>query len=240
MWILSGLGEKTDHGVPSGRIDSKMSLDIFYLPEKNRARSKFPCRRLGRKIGRQFAEGDLRNVAKDVQLEKFIFALGIRHVGEITAELLARHYGFRLPCGSRRWRNFPEGGEALAELDNDRRHRPESRGRNGRLFPRIAQCGNRENVIWWRNCCASGTRRRLPASSPVAGKTVVFTGSLAKLTRSRGFKARAEIAWVQKRWPVRCRPKPIMSLPEKTPVLKLKNAKELGVRILNEGANGSH
>ena len=53
---------------------------------------------------------------RKIALDRFIFALGIRHVGETNARLLARHYRHARGASSRRWRPPPRT-PLRAELD---------------------------------------------------------------------------------------------------------------------------
>ena len=124
-----------------------------------------------------------------IPLERLIFALGIRRVGEATARLLARHYG-----SFRAWREAMlaarvAGSEARQEL-----------GTIVGIGPAIAE----ELVEFFaepRNLKAldalmaevTAEDATVPeaAASPLAGKTVVFTGTLETMTRQEA-KARAE------------------------------------------------
>ena len=129
---------------------------------------------------------------RDIPLDRFIYALGIRHVGETTARLLARHYGTLEALRARRCarRRRTGDGEACAELDNIERHRR-------RRWPRRSPISSpsRTTVDVRRRPAARGRRRRrsraVDRASPIAGKTVVFTGTLEKMTRDEA-KARAE------------------------------------------------
>lgn len=165
--------------------------------------------------------------ARNVALEKFIFALGIRHVGEITAKLLAKHYGsFALWLAA--MKQLPEGGEALAALDNIDGIGPKVAAALADFF------GEKHNVETVENLARELKIADFIAQaldSPVSGKTVVFTGTLATLSRDAA-KAQAE----------RLGAKVASSVSAKTDFViagddagsKLKKAKELGVRVLSE------
>ena len=125
---------------------------------------------------------------RTVPLERFIYALGIRQVGQATARLLAKTYG-TLDA----WRNAMAAaqdreGDAWAELNNV----------DG-IGPAVA-----DDILAFMHedhnkAVLDDLDRELtvepfvqPAGdSPVAGKTIVFTGTLEKMTRSEA-KARAE------------------------------------------------
>ncbi|WP_108482491.1 NAD-dependent DNA ligase LigA [Oceaniglobus ichthyenteri] len=165
---------------------------------------------------------------RTIPLNRVIFSLGIRHVGETNANLLARHYGS--------WTAFEAAMSAAS---------PESEAWRDLLG--IDGVGD----VMARSLCAafaSGPERdaidRLAAhlsiqdiaaptriNSPVAGKTVVFTGTLEKMTRAEA-KARAESLGA----------KVAGSISTKTDLLvagpgagsKAKKAADLGVKIVDE------
>jgi DNA ligase (NAD+) len=125
-----------------------------------------------------------------IALDRFIFALGIRQVGEATAKLLARHYG---TFG--KWREAmikaaaePEG-EAASELESIHQIGP-SVAADLRAF--FAEPHNRETIDDLASELGiEPAPRPRAANSAIAGKTVVFTGSLETMTRQEA-KARAE------------------------------------------------
>ncbi len=121
---------------------------------------------------------------REVDLDRFIFALGIRHVGETTARLLARNFdtldAFLVSMESDHALqdlDAIEGiGETVAQAIIEFFREPHNRAVLGRLHK-----GSDGEAI-----AAPGA-----AHSPVSGKTVVFTGTLEKMTRNEA-KARAE------------------------------------------------
>src|ERR1700750_358064 len=141
-----------------------------------------------------YGETSVRNLFASIEsrtrtaLERFIFALGMRHVGETTALALARGYGsldaFHEACIA-----VAKGDEeAIAEMDaldqigdtvikSVADYFGESHNRN------IVERLTREVEIL--------DAEKPKSNSPVAGKTVVFTGSLEKMTRDEA-KAKAE------------------------------------------------
>jgi DNA ligase (NAD+) len=127
---------------------------------------------------------------RSIPLDRFIFALGIRQVGEATAKLLARHYGT-----VEAWRDAmvraadaPEG-EAAQELGTIDQVGP-AMVADIRAF--FAEPHNRETVAdLLREVEVEAAQRPRATGSPVAGKTVVFTGTLETMTRQEA-KARAE------------------------------------------------
>lgn len=219
---IEGLGEKQITVFwQDGLI--KSVVDIYSL--KNQA----PVIEGREGWGKKSADNLLAAIEKsrDVALEKFIFALGIRHVGEITAKLLARHYG-SFTGWFAAMKQLPKGGEALEALDNIDGIGPKVATAIADFF---REHHNVETVTRLANELNIRDAQAVAANSPVSGKTVVFTGTLAKLTRDAA-KAQAE----------RLGAKVASSVSAKTDYViagedagsKLKKAKELGVRVLSE------
>ncbi|TCR83507.1 NAD-dependent DNA ligase LigA [Rhizobium sp. BK376] len=166
---------------------------------------------------------------RQIALHRFIYALGIRHVGETTAKLLARSYGTyeafeaamkeAAPLSGDAWNdlNDIEGiGEIVARAIVEFYKEP----RNVEVISRLlAEVKPQE------------AEQPVTSGSPVVGKTVVFTGSLEKFTRDEA-KARAESLGA----------KVAGSVSKKTDILvagpgagsKLDKARELGVQTMDE------
>lgn len=129
------------------------------------------------------------NARRKVDLDRFIFALGIRHVGETNARLLARRYGTLEHFVAQMIAAHDPESEARAELlsiDGVGEVLADS------IIAFFDEAHNLEVLKGLRD--AGVEPQPLAAqemSSPVAGKTVVFTGSLERMTRSEA-KARAE------------------------------------------------
>jgi DNA ligase (NAD+) len=125
---------------------------------------------------------------REILLDRLINALGIRFVGETNARLLARHYG-----DVESWRKGMEaataGDEAaLAELDNIGGIGPAVAGALCEFF---REAHNREALA---DLLAQIEVEPMPkgaTDSPLAGKTIVFTGTLEHMTRAEA-KATAE------------------------------------------------
>ncbi|MGB3810515.1 MAG: NAD-dependent DNA ligase LigA [Parvibaculum sp.] len=169
------------------------------------------------------------NERRTIDLDRFIFGLGIRHVGETNARLLARSY-ITL-------QHFTEEMEKAADHDSDAYRDLLSIDGVGdvlaeALIDFFAEEHNREVL---KSLEEAGVKAvPLPAqetSSPVAGKTVVFTGSLERMTRAEA-KARAEHLGA----------KVAGSVSAKTDILvagadagsKLAKAAALGVKVISE------
>ncbi|MFO1209170.1 MAG: NAD-dependent DNA ligase LigA [Amaricoccus sp.] len=166
---------------------------------------------------------------RSVPLDRLVFALGIRHVGETAARLVARHYGswdrFAAAMAAARDHAGPEWdelnaingvGETLAGSLVDFFHEPANRDAVDRLVGHLAI----EDVA---APAASG--------SPIAGKTVVFTGTLEKMTRAEA-KARAEALGAKVAGSVSARTDYVVAGPGAGS--KEKAARELGVPLLSE------
>ncbi|MCJ8508538.1 NAD-dependent DNA ligase LigA [Rhizobium lemnae] len=166
---------------------------------------------------------------REIALNRFIFALGIRHVGETTAKLLARSYGSyeafeaamkeAASLSGEAWNdlNAIEGiGEVMARAIVEFFKEP----RNIEVISRLLE-----------EVKPQAMEPVAATNSPVAGKTVVFTGSLEKFTRDEA-KARAEGLGA----------KVAGSVSKKTDYLvagpgagsKLDKARELGVTVMDE------
>jgi len=164
---------------------------------------------------------------RNVPLNRFIFALGIRHVGETNAKRLARHFS-----------TF----EALHELARSAKDQPEARAEieNIEGFGNVVAeaivdfFGEDHNETVINDLLKEVTPEPLEAvetTSPVAGKTVVFTGTLEHMTRDEA-KAQAE----------RLGAKVAGSVSKKTDLVvagpgagsKLAKAEELGIETISE------
>ncbi|MDX2072855.1 MAG: helix-hairpin-helix domain-containing protein, partial [Alphaproteobacteria bacterium] len=216
---IEGLGEKQITAFwQDGLI--KNAADIFTLHEKADIIEK----REG--WGKKSVENLLAaiEVAKNVPLAKCIFALGIRHVGDITAKLLAKQYG-SFAAWLAAMKSLPSGME---ELDNIDGIGPKVAGAIAEFF---AEPHNVEVVEKLAAHLHIADYENNTVQSAVSGKTVVFTGSMTKMTRDAA-KATAE----------RLGAKVASSVSAKTDFViagedagsKLKKATELGVKILNE------
>jgi DNA ligase (NAD+) len=221
---IEGLGEKqVELFFDKGWV--REPADIFTLEKKHR-------NDLLKQEG--YGETSVRNLfqaierRRTISLDRFIYALGIRHVGETTALALARGYGS--------WDAFHEAclkvakgdGEAIAEMDaldqigdtvieSVKAYFGESHNRG--IVERLTRQVTILDV------------ERPKRDSAIAGKTVVFTGSLEKMTRDEA-KAMAE----------RLGAKAAGSVSKKTDYVvagpgagsKLAEARKLGITVLTE------
>ncbi len=164
---------------------------------------------------------------RTIALERFIFALGIRHVGDATARLFAQHYltldawlGAMKAAGhegeAREELLAMDGvGEKMAEAITGFFKEPHNRDLLSKLTAELSV---------------------LPAQpkrtdSPVSGKTVVFTGTLNKMTRDAA-KARAATLGAKVAGSVSAKTDYVVAGEDAGS--KLKKATELGVKVLSE------
>jgi DNA ligase (NAD+) len=169
------------------------------------------------------------NARRSVALDRFIFALGIRHVGETTARVLARAYG---DAGK-----FVEQMIAAdATAENEAWNELTSHDGIGDVVAEaIAQFFDEPHNVDVVKALLTHVKpaplEAVSTSSPVAGKTVVFTGALERMTRDEA-KAMAE----------RLGAKVAGSVSKKTDLLvagpgagsKLKDAEKHGVEVIDE------
>jgi DNA ligase (NAD+) len=164
---------------------------------------------------------------RDIPLDRFIYALGIRHVGDTTALALARGYGT--------WQAFHDACLKVAEGDVETRAEMDALDQIGdtvidSLAKYFAEKHNR-GIVERLTRQVTIREAEKPKASPVAGKTVVFTGSLEKMTRDEA-KATAE----------RLGAKVAGSVSKKTDYVvagpgagsNLEKAREAGVKVLTE------
>lgn len=166
---------------------------------------------------------------REIALNRFIFALGIRHVGETTAKLLARSYGrysafaeAMQAAGSKfgdAWNdlNSIDGiGEVVAASIVEFFKEPRNLEVVERLLSEVTPLDAEAAVV---------------SDSPVVGKTVVFTGSLERFTRDEA-KARAEGLGAKVAGSVSKKTDYVVAGPGAGS--KLDKARELGVEVMTE------
>jgi len=115
------------------------------------------------------------NASKKLPLERVIFGLGIRFVGERTAQFLAGHFGSMdsfMKASQQELEQVDEVGPRIAESILEFFHEPKNRD----LVQRLRDAG----------LTFAGKKRE--RGSKLAGKTFVLTGTLAKYTRDEARK----------------------------------------------------
>ncbi|MCE6968122.1 NAD-dependent DNA ligase LigA [Cereibacter sphaeroides] len=227
---IEGLGAKQVEALwRDGWI--RQPADIFELP----ARYGTGLQRLENREGwgRKSAENLFAAIEakRRIPLHRLIFALGIRHVGETTASLLATHYGswhaFEAAMTKAAVGEGPEWqdllsidgvGAVLATSLVTAFHQQAERAAMDALVAHLT---------------VADAARRAPVDSPVAGKTVVFTGTLEKMSRSEA-KARAEALGAKVAGSVSARTDLVVAGPGAGS--KAKQAEALGIEMIDEDA----
>jgi DNA ligase (NAD+) len=222
---IDGLGDKQiELFYENGWV--KEPADIFTLEERNK--------NIHLEEVEGFGETSVRNLfaaitaRREISLERFIYALGIRHVGETTAVALARGYGS--------WAAFHDACRKLAEDDEETKAEMDALDQIGdtvieSLRDYFAEAHNRRRIERLVAQVRIRAAEQPRGDSAIAGKTVVFTGTLEKMTRDEA-KASAE----------RLGAKVSGSVSKKTDYVvagpgagsKLAEAKKLGVAVLTE------
>jgi DNA ligase (NAD+) len=182
---IDGLGEKQiELFYERGWI--KEPANIFTLEERNK--------KIHLEEVEGFGETSVRNLfgaiaaRRDIALERFIYALGIRHVGETTAVALARGYGT--------WDAFHEACLKLAKDDEETKQDMDALDQIGdtvieSLHDYFGEAHNRRRIERLAAQVRIRDAEKPRRDSAIAGKTVVFTGTLEKMTRDEA-KASAE------------------------------------------------
>jgi DNA ligase (NAD+) len=222
---IEGFGEKQiEFFFEQGWV--KEPGDIFTLPARNKQIKLEEQEGYGEtSVGNLFEAIEER---REIALDRFIYSLGIRHVGETTALALARGYGS--------WKAFHDAGLKVAKGDEEARAEMDALDQIGETV--IESIGAYFGESHNRGIVERLTREVtvLDAEKPktgtaIAGKTVVFTGALEKMTREEA-KAMAE----------RLGAKAAGSVSKKTDFVvagpgagsKLTEAKKFGVTVLSE------
>jgi DNA ligase (NAD+) len=221
---IEGLGEKlVDQLVDGGVV--RTPADLYKLGVAKLAALE------------RMAEKSAANVhaaiekSKDTTLGRFIYALGIRNVGEVTAKDLARHFGTLdalMDASVDQLMEAPDVGPVVAES----------------IAAFFRERHNREGVeqlraagVRWRGPPPTGTGSsneepsRKPASGPFAGKIVVLTGTLSSMTRDEA-KERIEAGGGKVTGSVSKKTAYVVAGVEAGS--KLDKAQELGIAVLDE------
>jgi DNA ligase (NAD+) len=223
---IEGLGEKQIQAFYDEGWITEPS-EIFQLA-KDEARLAVLQERDG------YGETSIRNLVagiearRTISLDRFIYGLGIRHIGETTAITLARGYGSADA--------FIEAMDLVAAGDEAAKAELDALDQVGEAVIEaagayFAEDHNRQIVQRLLDQLAVQDAEQPKTDTAVAGKTVVFTGALERMTRDEA-KARAETLGA----------KVSSSVSKKTDIVvagpgagsKLKTAAELGLQVLTE------
>jgi DNA ligase (NAD+) len=208
---IDGLGEKiVQQLVEVGLV--KDVGDLYQLTEDD----LLPLER--------FAEKSAQNIinaiqdSKKVALWRLINALGIRYVGEATAQVLAQHF---------------QKLEDLMEATKEELLQVEGVGEQVASSIRdfFASEPNQALITKLRDSGVRGLPPEAPAASPLAGKTFVFTGGLAHFSRE---EAKSQVAARGGKVTSSVSAKTDYVVAGADPGSKRAKAEELGVKILDE------
>jgi DNA ligase (NAD+) len=223
---IEGLGAKIiEEFYEEGLIQSP--ADIFKLEEKNKTLQRPLQQRDGwgeKSVANLFASIEQR---RSIALNRFIYALGIRQIGEATAKKLAGAYG-----------SFENLNETLKQAGNQQVYDDLLNIED--VGPSVAEdllgffaeehnqevLSNLQSQIMIENYEAPAA-----LNSPVAGKTVVFTGTLTTISRAEA-KAGAEALGAKVAGSVSSKTDYVVAGEDAGS--KLKKAIELGVAVLTE------
>jgi DNA ligase (NAD+) len=223
---IEGLGEKQLQAFyDEGLI--KEPADIFRLARNREALD-------GLRSREGYGEVSVRNLVagidarRAIPLHRFIYGLGIRHIGETTAITLARGYGSA--------DHFLEAMDQVADGDQAAIAELDALDQVGEAVIEaaaayFAEDHNRTLVQNLKDQLDIQDAEQPKADTAVAGKTVVFTGALERMTRDEA-KAQAESLGA----------KVASSVSKKTDIVvagpgagsKLKTATDLGIQVLTE------
>jgi DNA ligase (NAD+) len=211
---IDGMGDKlVGQLVDKGLL--KSYTDLFSLDKKTLA----GLERMGKKSAENVSDAITRS--KHITLARFIYALGIRHVGEHIAQVLARKFKALGALMSAR-------AEALMAIDE--------------IGPQVSQSvraffDNSENESNIERMLRAGvtfvTEGAVAHKQSLAGMTIVLTGGLESMTRTQ---AKDRIEALGGKVSASVSPRTTYVVVGKDPGTKLDKAKEMGVRILDERA----
>lgn len=211
---IDGLGDKLVDALVDRELVRNVA-DLYTLRQAEVARIE----RMGEKSAANLMAAI--DKSKNTELNRFIYALGIREVGEATARTLARHFGnleALMDASEEELQAVPDVGPVVAS----------------HIYTFFRQAHNRETIqrlrelgVQWKNLEPTGQ------GTPLLGKTFVITGTLASMTRDQAKEALLALG-----------AKVAGSVSAKTHYLiagenagsKLANAEKLGVPVLDEAA----
>ena len=156
--------------------------------------------------------------SKSTTLDRFLYALGIREVGEATARSLAQHFGDLEPlmkAGQEELEAIPDIGPVVAQHIVHFFQQPHNRD----VITKLIEAG----VHW--------PKVKKAARQPLAGKTYVLTGTLSGMTRD---EARAKLQALGAKVSGSVSKKTTAVIAGEKAGSKLAKAESLGVPVLSE------
>ncbi len=219
---IEGLGDKQiELFFKEGLV--RTPADIFTLRERD-GQGRPPLREW-----EGFGETSVRNLfdaidaRRRIALNRFLYALGIRHVGETNARRLARHFGewetFRAAARSARAAEEFAGIEGIGPVVAEAIANFFAEERNESALDTLIEQVTVEPM------------EAVAANHPLAGKTIVFTGSLERMSRDEA-KAMAERLGARVSGSISVKTDLVVAGPGAGS--KLTKARELGVETIDE------
>jgi DNA ligase (NAD+) len=210
---IEGLGEKLVDQLVEGQVIRTVA-DLYRLGLVGLT----SLERMGEKSAQNLLAA--LEQSKHTTLPRFLYGLGIRHVGEATAKDLARHFGRLdaiMEASVEQLLEVPDVGPVVAES----------------IHTFFRQAHNREVVEQLRACGATWEEGEpaTRAPKPLAGKTIVLTGTLPTLSREEA-KDLLEAAGAKVAGSVSKKTDYVIAGAEAGS--KLDKARELGVAVLDE------
>lgn len=208
---IDGLGDKLVGHLVDGGL-SKSYADLFSLDKA----ALTSLDRMGEKSAKNLIDAIKRS--KHITLARFVHALGVRHVGEHVAHVLARRFKSLRELMS-------ATAEELIAVDE--------------IGPQVSESvraffdnpENQRNVERMLEAGVTLETEETPINEPLSGSTFVLTGALDSMTRSQ---ARACIEALGGKVSSSVSRKTTYVVAGKDPGSKLDKARQLGVRILDE------
>ncbi len=229
---IEGLGKKQiDNFFEEGRI--KNFADIFKLEEAEKSSLNPLIKKEG--WGEKSTNNLFKNInlKRKIELHRFIYALGIRYVGETTSKLLAKNF--------RSFQNFKDKMLAISNAQNlvenlDWQDFIANDGIGEKMAKSIVEYfSEKKNLIILEELEKEleiiDAKINNSSNSKFANKTIIFTGTLSKMSRKEA-KEKAESLGLKVQGAISSKTDFLVAGVEAGS--KLKKAKELGITILEE------
>ena len=220
---IEGLGKKQIELLYENKIIQN-PVDIFYLKDKTHLLEEFQG------WGKKSVTNLLNAIKKsrNISLDKFIYSLGIRHVGEINAKLIAKQYS--------NFKNFYNSMQSIAQGNSQEELALESLNGIGskattalKLFFQHPHLNDTVKKLSEIIHITPYTRSTI--NSALNNKKIIFTGTLETMTRNEA-KAQAEKRGAKILSGIS--PNIDLVIVGQNPGSKLKKAKELNLKIISE------
>ena len=215
-------GAVADKGAAAGRQPAGGALDRYFMISERGSNVRQEVLAGLERMGEKSAINLLAAIDKsrDTSLARFIFGLGMRNVGETTAKDLARHFGSLdaiMDAGAEQLLQVNDVGPVVADSIHTFFAQPHNR--------EVVAALRAHGVTWEEGAPAEHT------ALPLAGKTVVLTGTLPTLSRDAA-KDLLEAAGAKVAGSVSKKTHYVVAGAEAGS--KLARAEELGIPVLDE------